>query len=126
MKTYFEMRLNELHQEEDFYIYKKAIKFCENSNFESCHDAAQKFEHYCRSKQINGVVKVTGYFVAGFEHSWCETKFGNIIDLYPVGTIGGPLLIAKELKTHLSYFTRSQDESLVIIKALTDYHNKRI
>lgn len=29
----------------------------------------------------------------GFEHSWCRTKNGNILDVYPIGMLGGPLLV---------------------------------
>jgi hypothetical protein len=34
-----------------------------------------------------------GRFLRVFEHSWIMTPSGNIIDVYPVGMIGGPLLI---------------------------------
>ena len=36
-----------------------------------------------------------GYYMPGFEHSWCVDRYGNIIDVYPWGVIGGPILIAK-------------------------------
>ncbi len=34
-----------------------------------------------------------GYFADSYEHSWLETKSGHLIDLYPVATIGGPVMI---------------------------------
>lgn len=34
-----------------------------------------------------------GLFMSGWEHSWCTTWHGNIIDVYPVAVIGGPLLL---------------------------------
>ncbi len=46
----------------------------------------------------------TGYYMPGFEHSWLMTAsfgeqspFDNIIDVYPVGTIGGPIFIENNL-----------------------------
>ncbi len=34
-----------------------------------------------------------GYFHPHYEHSWLETRNGHIIDVYPVGILGGPFLI---------------------------------
>ncbi len=34
-----------------------------------------------------------GYFAVGSQHSWLLTPNGHIIDTYPVGIIGGPLLV---------------------------------
>ncbi len=46
----------------------------------------------------------TGYYMPGFEHSWLMTTsfgeqspFDNIIEVYPVGTIGGPIFIENNL-----------------------------
>ena len=36
---------------------------------------------------------VDGSFLNIFEHSWIQTRNGNIIDVYPVGIIGGPILV---------------------------------
>ena len=47
-----------------------------------------------------------GYYMTGFEHSWCVDRYGNIIDVYPWGTIGGPILIARPV----AFFLR-KDES---------------
>ena len=33
---------------------------------------------------------VDGFFFPSFEHSWLVTEQGNVIDVYPVGTVGGP------------------------------------
>ena len=35
-----------------------------------------------------------GYWKLGYNHSWLRTERGNIIDVYPVATVGGPILIA--------------------------------
>lgn len=34
-----------------------------------------------------------GYYCKGYEHSWLLTSRGNIIDAYPIATLGGPLLL---------------------------------
>lgn len=34
-----------------------------------------------------------GRYLKTWEHSWIRTPDGNIIDVYPVGCIGGPLLL---------------------------------
>ncbi len=34
-----------------------------------------------------------GYFCVGYEHSWVTTKAGHIIDVYPIGILGGPIMV---------------------------------
>jgi len=36
---------------------------------------------------------VVGYFTVGYQHSWVLTPNGNVIDVYPVATLGGPILM---------------------------------
>ena len=36
---------------------------------------------------------VDGYFHPNFQHSWLQTASGNVIDVYPVGILGGPLYV---------------------------------
>lgn len=36
---------------------------------------------------------VDGFIYPNYEHSWVLTHEGNIIDLYPVAIIGGPILV---------------------------------
>jgi hypothetical protein len=36
---------------------------------------------------------VDGSFLVGFDHSWIKTRQGNILDVYPVAILGGPLLV---------------------------------
>ena len=45
--------------------------------------------------ELFGLKVEHGYYMPGFEHSWCVDRCGNIIDVYPWGVIGGPILIAK-------------------------------
>lgn len=57
----------------------------------TCHDI---------SRAVAGIFPVrmeTGYYFRGFEHSWLRTENRNIIDVYPVGVIGGPILVAYEV-----------------------------
>jgi hypothetical protein len=41
-----------------------------------------------------GLRHVDGYFYPNFQHSWLTTDAGNVIDVYPVGILGGPILVA--------------------------------
>ena len=53
----------------------------------SCHILA-------RAIAKNFPLKVnSGYFARSYEHSWLTTASGHIIDVYPVATLGGPILI---------------------------------
>lgn len=59
-----------------------------------------------------------GYYMPNCEHSWCVDRRGNIIDIYPWGTIGGPILIARPV----AFFLRKNglykvDDSLTVLKA---------
>lgn len=48
-----------------------------------------------------------GFFPAiGFEHSWLLTPTGNVIDVYPVGIVGGPIMIDPTVG-HLIYLPKS-------------------
>jgi hypothetical protein len=40
---------------------------------------------------------VYGRYAALYEHSWLETENGSVIDVYPVGSVGGPILVAVEV-----------------------------
>ncbi len=52
------------------------------------------------------VCKDGHFFSPGWSHSWLETKHGHIIDHYPWGTVGGPILIGNHFNIpgrHLYY-----------------------
>jgi hypothetical protein len=34
-----------------------------------------------------------GFWLHSYQHSWVYSSLGNIIDVYPVGILGGPLLV---------------------------------
>ena len=46
---------------------------------------------------LYGIKTVHGYWKSGYEHTWCVTDNGNIIDPYPIGAVGGPILITREV-----------------------------
>lgn len=54
----------------------------------SCHAVAQ-----AAAIRWPELMARRGLFMNGWEHSWCTTWNGNIIDVYPVAAIGGPLLL---------------------------------
>ncbi len=53
----------------------------------SCHMLARAVS------RVFGLEYADGYFCRSYQHSWNVTKDGHIIDVYPVATIGGPLLV---------------------------------
>lgn len=61
----------------------------------SCHMLA------CAAAKVFPELTVQhGYIKPGYEHSWCITSHGNIMDVYPIGVVGGPLLIHREAPIH--------------------------
>ena len=54
----------------------------------SCHMLGRALAHFFPVTCKDGY-----YFSRGWKHSWLETKNGHIIDHYPWGIIGGPILI---------------------------------
>jgi len=55
----------------------------------SCHILARAVS------QVFGVKFVDGFYYPNFEHTWLVTSSGNVIDLYPVATIGGPIMVVE-------------------------------
>ncbi|TSC61490.1 MAG: hypothetical protein G01um101448_879 [Parcubacteria group bacterium Gr01-1014_48] len=56
----------------------------------SCHILARAIAH------IFSLTCRDGYYYPNYQHSWVETMYGNIIDVYPVGVIGGPILVHED------------------------------
>lgn len=61
-------------------------------------DLGKDIEYSChllaRAAALRFALKcVDGTFAAGWEHSWLESESGNIIDVYPVALLGGPVLL---------------------------------
>ena len=50
-----------------------------------------------------------GYLYPNYQHSWIITKHGNLIDVYPVAILGGPILISgtKNSPIHWHYIKSS-------------------
>jgi hypothetical protein len=63
----------------------------------SCHTLARAFASVMKDLTV-----VDGR-VLGHEHSWLVTRSRNIIDVYPVATVGGPLLIMDSLYARTLY-----------------------
>ncbi len=53
----------------------------------SCHMLARAVG------EVYSLRVVDGFFYPYYQHSWVETKYGNVIDPYPVGILGGPILV---------------------------------
>lgn len=60
-----------------------------NTRLVSCHMLARAIV-----QTYNGLKIVDGLFYPNFIHSWCMTLNGHIIDVYPVGIIGGPIFVS--------------------------------
>ena len=54
-----------------------------------------------------------GYYTPGLQHSWLVDRYGNIIDLYPWGAIGGPMLIARTIAGILSGYKAPNGNSFM-------------
>ena len=53
----------------------------------SCHLLARAIG------QIFNLRWVDGYFYPSYQHSWLLTNEGNILDVYPIAIVGGPILV---------------------------------
>ena len=53
----------------------------------SCHLLARAIG------KIFGLKYVDGHSFPGYQHTWLVTSSGNIIDVYPVATLGGPIIL---------------------------------
>ena len=53
----------------------------------SCHILARAIGKVFALKHIDG------YFYPHYQHTWLLTPQGNIIDVYPVAILGGPILM---------------------------------
>jgi hypothetical protein len=43
--------------------------------------------------KVFGLRYIDGYFCRSYQHSWVLTRYGNIIDVYPIAVFGGPILL---------------------------------
>lgn len=91
MMTYTE--LEGLVSEEELQLFERVKSaFVKLPNFPftvTCHQLALAF-----SKAIPELSYCEGYFLSsGWTHSWVTTPGGNIIDVYPWATVGGPIFL---------------------------------
>ncbi len=48
----------------------------------------------CRAlSEVFSLQYADGFYYPKFDHSWLITKEGHILDVYPVGAIGGPIMV---------------------------------
>lgn len=57
----------------------------------SCHSLARAVNPFFP------VTYVYGIYATLYQHSWLTTRSGAVIDIYPVGCVGGPVLVATEV-----------------------------
>jgi len=72
----------------------------------NCHEICKAF-----SKAL-GFKMETGHFLKGWEHSWLITQYGNIIDVYPWGTCGGPILVHRKMRSPEIYQIKNIFDSI--------------
>lgn len=53
----------------------------------SCHIIARALA------KVYGLRYQDGYFCGKYQHSWLVMPSGNIVDPYPVGALGGPIMV---------------------------------
>jgi hypothetical protein len=55
----------------------------------SCHIVVRAV-----AQALGGRIEVVdGHYFPCFDHSWLKTEEGNVIDVYPVGIVGGPIFV---------------------------------
>ena len=52
----------------------------------SCHMIARAVA------ELFPVMLKDGFYLKGYQHSWIVTVSGHLIDVYPIGVLGGPIL----------------------------------
>lgn len=98
MKTYLEEQTDRVPQTEQdiFRAVRRAVNSLpdemplgrgpDGKVILSCHILARAVG------RVFGLKCVDGFFHPTFQHSWLVTPSGNVIDVYPVGILGGPIL----------------------------------
>lgn len=94
--TYAERRI----QKEDLVLFREIEQVIDVMEIPDigADDQGRKIEVSCHmiAEAVSRIYDVKlrhGYFMTSYEHSWVCTKNNNIIDVYPIATVGGPLLI---------------------------------
>jgi len=68
-------------------------------------DKGKKIIPYCHIlgraiAKVFSLKYVDGYYYPNFSHTWLLTENGNLIDIYPVATTGGPIMIVGSNRNH--------------------------
>ena len=91
--------VKDLIPEEDLKLFgkiKDVVRQISNISFEnfglgddtiSCHVLVRSLEPFFEVKIVDG------FFLNYYNHSWLVTPSGNVIDVYPVGILEGPILV---------------------------------
>jgi hypothetical protein len=64
----------------------------------NCHNIAKAVAAVFKLKCVDG------HFQRRYEHSWCVSDIGNVFDVYPVGLIGGPILLDGNIASWLDMY----------------------
>jgi hypothetical protein len=115
MQTFTEELLikdNEFGDLEDLEFIKQSMMFIKDIKQITCHNICRAFS------RVLGMKVETGYWLAGFEHSWLLTQHNNIIDVYPWGVVGGPILVHKRLRNRLIYQKAKINRNIVDTKQI--------
>lgn len=71
-----------------FYGLRRVLEKIQVPDNTSCHDMAEAI-----AIVFPQLKRYDGFFSKIWQHSWLQTESYNIIDPYPIGLIGGPLLL---------------------------------
>jgi hypothetical protein len=63
--------------------------------------------------EVFGAKYQDGRFRKRFNHSWVVTNNNNIIDVYPVGILGGPILVDEYVARMASLYEAFSEEMIV-------------
>ena len=96
----------EVIEESDLKIFKsikeklsKIDKFPIKTELLTCHMLAHAVA------EVYDLKVVDGFWRSGYNHSWIETDYLNVIDVYPVGMVGGPVLLDHIVTGGQFYYT---------------------
>jgi hypothetical protein len=98
-------------EKDDIVLFRYIQQILENTELPNLgnDDNGRKIEVSCHmiAEVLSKILDIElkhGYFIPGFEHSWLATINRNIIDVYPCGIVGGPLLISHIIIPHKEIF----------------------
>ena len=86
----------------------------------SCHILARAVGN------VHNIQVVDGHWFIGFEHSWCVTEHGNIIDVYPVATLGGVTLVHGDMPLINQLYRRKESLEVSNARFETDWFERAV